>query len=325
MNGSLLQTFSPSGQGRIHWTSTARSALRAVLLHLRRTGALPDKNGELLVPRWVCTCCYNTIHKVCFPSIQDTPSLRGVFVYHQYGFPQKLDRIAQRCRERGLFLIENCVNSVFDGPSAHGMGEAGLATIFSFPKMFDTVLGGALVTRDPELEAFCEKYFQEDEAWVVRLAHAARWLHDSPLKIRSTKFHEIVYALSDYGRNALPSDVERMTSDVEGGAVARRKSNYQRLLREFSDAPLFQGLEPDVIPFAVPAFGPDEFLSRLAARLTAAGWDAGVYRFDVARDLFEPNFAPCVPLPVDPGMSESRINLMIDIVRAEWRSFDGQR
>ena len=121
------RAFDPSGRGTLYWTSTARSALRPVLLHLRRTGDLPDKNAEMLVPRWVCTSLHNTVRKVCSPTIHDTASLRGVLVYHQYGFPQRLDRIAQRCRDRGLFLIENNVNCVFNGQRPGGLGEAGLA------------------------------------------------------------------------------------------------------------------------------------------------------------------------------------------------------
>ncbi len=321
----LIRVFSPSGEGQIHWTSTARSALRPVLLHLRRTGALPDENSEVLVPRWVCTALYNATQKICFPSTQDTSSLRGVFVYHQYGFPQKLDRIAQRCRDRKLFLIENCVNTVFDGPSPQGMGETGLASVFSLPKMFNTVLGGALVARDPELAAFCAEYFRDDEPWISRLSRGARWLHDSPLQIRSTPFHETVYSISDYGRGARPADEALLRADIEGDAVGRRKANYLHLLREFSDVPFFKDLETDVVPFAAPLFGPEEFLGRLAPRLAFEGWDTGIYRFDVARDLFDPHFVSCVPLPVHQNLTTSRMDSLIYSVRQEWRSFNGQR
>lgn len=325
MTGEIEKVFSPAGDGKVYWTSTARSALRPVLLHLRRTGALPDKNAELLVPHWVCTCLYNTVHKVCYPTIQDTPALRGVLVYHQYGFPQKLDRILQRCRDRGMFAIENAVNCAFDGEGVAGMGSAGIATIFSLPKMFSTVLGGALAARDADLRAYCDQYFREDEDWVARLTWAARWLHDSPLKVRSTTFHEIVYALSDYGRGARASDLVLLEKDLASGALARRRENYGRLRKEFSDAPFFETLEEGVVPFAAPLFGPAEFLPRLAARLRADGWDAGVYRFDAARDLFEPNFVPCVPLPVGQDLGAARMDGLIESVRSEWRAFNGQR
>lgn len=318
------RAFDPSGRGNIFWTSTARAALRPILLHLRGTGALPDKNGELLAPRWACTTLYNTINKVCFPTSQDTPSLRGVLVYHQYGFPQRLDLIAQRCRDRGLFLIENSVNGVFSGASAHGAGDAGLAGIFSLPKMFRTVLGGALVSRDAALTAFCAGYFREDEPWIGRLCRATRRLNER-FPARTQVLQEMVYALSDYGRNAGPADVALLRADYAGGAVARRKENYARLRKEFADTPFFAGLEEDVIPYVAPLFGPPEFLAKLAAALARGGWESGVYRFDAARDLFAPNFVPCVPLPVHQGLTPADMDALVETIRSEWRSHDGKR
>ena len=321
--GAAERAFDPSGRGTIHWTSTARSALRPVLLHLRRTGALADKNAELLVPRWVCTSLHNTIHKVCFPTIHDSPSLRGVLVYHQYGFPQRLDRIAQRCRDRGLVLIENNVNCVFDGGWTGGMGETGLASVFSFPKMFRTVLGGALVVRDPELAAFCADYFRDDEPWIRRLSRLARRITGAFPGRASQRLEEMTYGITDYGRNAAPADVAGMREDFAAGGVAHRKENYARLLKEFSGTPFFTGLEPEAIPHVAPLFGPPEFLARLAAALAREDWESGVYHFDAARDLFEPNFIPCVPLPVHQGLGHDEMGRLIEIVRREWSAHNG--
>lgn len=319
------RAFDPSGLGIVYWTSTARSALRAILLHLRESGQLADESSEVLVPRWVCLAFYNTLQKVCFPTLQGSSALRGVVVYHQYGFPQRLDLIAQRCRDRGLFLIENCVNCAFDRPSPHGMGETGLASIFSLPKMYRTVLGGALVTRDPSLKAFCDPYFREDESWIGRLSRVARRINESPLRLCSPRFHEMIYALSDYGRRALPSDIVLLERDFVDDAIARRKANYARLRHEFSDTPFFTGLEPDVIPYAVPLFGPPEFLSRLATRLSERGWESGIYHFDAARNVFEPDFVPCVPLPIHQGLTRELTDTLIETICSEWRTYNGQR
>lgn len=304
--------FNPSGRGKVFWTSTARSALRAVLLHLRSTGALPDAHAEILVPRWACTSLYNSINKVCFPTIQDTPSLRGVLVYHQYGFPQRLDVIAQRCRDRGMFLLENSVNCVFDGPSVGGIGEFGTANIFSLPKMFRTNLGGALVARDPALEVFCAEYFRGEERWIGRLSGIAR-------RLTSTRLHEMAYALTDYGRNAHPGDLSTLRHEIASGAIMRRKENYLRLRREFSETPFFDGLEPEAIPYVVPLFGPRVFLDRLSAHLAERGWESGVYHFDAARDLFAPRFVPCVPLPTHHEVGPAWMDELIGIIRRLWR------
>ncbi len=321
----LQPAFDPRGHGKIFWTSTARSALRPILLHLRSTGALPDKNAELLVPHWACTSLYNAIHKVCFPTIQDSPSLRGVLVYHQYGFPQRLDLIAQRCRDRGLFMIENSVNCIFEGTASNDMGESGLASIFSLPKMFRTVLGGALVSRDSDLSAFCIDYFREDEPWVGFLSRAARRLWEFIPGRGSHCLQEMVYGISDYGRNAARGDIVLLGKDFAAGAIARRRENYARLCREFADTPFFSNLESNVVPYVVPLFGPDAFLARLAAALTRRGWESGIYRFDAARNVFEPDFVPCVPLPIHQGLEPEAVDALIETIWSEWRDHNGQR
>jgi hypothetical protein len=314
------RAFDPSGAGTVHWTATARSALRAILLHLRATGRLEGADSEVLSPRWVCLAFYKTVQGVGFPTLQDSPGLRGVVAYHQYGFPQRLDLIAQRCRDRGLFLIENCVNVAFDGPSPYGMGETGLASVFSLPKMFRTVLGGALSTRDAGLREFCAGYFKDDEPWIGSAARAARRLPvDSPV------FHELVYSLSAYGRRLPAADAALLKRDLAEGAVSRRRSNYARLRREFASEPFFEGLESDVIPYVVPLFGPPEFLARLSARLSERGWESGVYRFDAARDVFAPWFTPCVPLPIHQGLTDAELDALMETVRSEWRAHNGQR
>lgn len=317
--------FDPSGARRVFWTASARSALRAMLLHLRSAGSLPDKNAEVLVPRWACAGLYNTVHKVAFPTIADSSGVRGVLAYHQYGFPQRLDRIAQRCRDRGLFLIENNVNCVFDGVPIGGMGEAGMASMFSLPKMFSTSYGGALVTRDPGLIDFCKTYFQDDEAWIMAAARVSRRIANGSSCRAAARLHEMVYSAVDYCKNAAPDDLARLRADIASGCVARRRRNYALLRKEFSDTPFFEGLESDVVPFVAPLFGPADFLRKLAAALSRDGWESGVYHFDAARDLFEPRFVECVPLPVRHDLTGDETGRLIEVVRREWRAHDGQR
>lgn len=316
--------FDPGGSGRLYWTSTARSALRPILLHHRSTGRLPDKNGEVLVPRWACTSLYNTLQKVCFPTIQVTPALRGVLIYHQYGFPQRMTELAQRCRDLGLFMIENCVNCAFDGPASGGMGQHGTASIFSLPKMWRTTLGGALLSRDEALSAFCDGYFAQDEGWIGRASRAARVLNERLPGPRTALAQEMVYGMSDYGRRASAVDLAHLQEDYSTDGLGLRKSRYRRLLTEFSDTPFFKGLEEDVVPFAAPLFGPQDFLARLSHRLTGEGWESGIFRFDAARNIFAPRFEPCVPIPVHQAMTESDHTSLIETIRSEWRDYDGK-
>jgi dTDP-4-amino-4,6-dideoxygalactose transaminase len=74
-----------------------------------------------------------------------TGSTRVVHVTHYFGFGQRLDRLAEACRARGVFLVEDCAQALFSDPSGILMGRTGDAAVYSFVKSLAAPDGGALV------------------------------------------------------------------------------------------------------------------------------------------------------------------------------------
>jgi perosamine synthetase len=71
-----------------------------------------------------------------------------------------VERIAAYCRDRGIFLLEDCAHA--HGASWHGrrpgsFGDAGVYSLYA-TKTISTGEGGVLVTRHDELEDFARKY-----------------------------------------------------------------------------------------------------------------------------------------------------------------------
>ena len=151
------------------WVQTlcGRSALKTILLYLEKKGILEGGSAQILVPQWTCNSVHQTIQKVCFPSNRVTKGLRGVMIYHQYGFPQNMVAIDERCAEEGLFVIENAVNCVDSYWKKHSVvnQQRRIATIFSWSKLFPVVLGGALQSDNKHLIQFCRDH--KKEAWKV--------------------------------------------------------------------------------------------------------------------------------------------------------------
>jgi len=80
-----------------------------------------------------------------------TPKTVGVIFVHLYGSPAGIEEAAELCARRGLWLIEDCAESL--GASLHGKmtGTFGDAATFSFfgNKTISTGEGGAVALRDP--------------------------------------------------------------------------------------------------------------------------------------------------------------------------------
>lgn len=74
---------------------------------------------------------------------------RAVYVTHYFGWAQDLSTLRAWCRERGLFLIEDCALSLFSAGPQGPLGVAGDAAIFSLRKSLPVPDGGILTLREP--------------------------------------------------------------------------------------------------------------------------------------------------------------------------------
>jgi len=305
-------------------TLCARSALRAILLYLRDSGVLADKTAQILAPQWACTTLYQTFHKLCFPANRPNPDLRGVMIYHQYGFPQNMKAISERCQEDGLFVIENSVNCF----ESHWRDcddadqDLRIGSIFSFPKLFPVVLGGALQTDDAHL-----RQFARDLAPGEATSHFAKfWSYWARLlddKGRYTALgnplimsQAMAYAISDYSQ-VMPRPTRNiLTAPAVAAWLNQRCQNYARLYENLESTGAFDHLEPDIAPYVVPLKVPGGKAEGVAAALDDAGFRIGIYNFDTNRNVFEPRFERTVLVPVHAGLGDDDMDKIVAVVRS---------
>lgn len=132
--------------------------------------ALEVKPGEnVLVPSYHCTSVVEPIlqygaeakfYNIGFdlkPDLNEVeskidPRTRALLAIHYFGFPQPIVEIKTFCRERGLYLIEDCAH-VLNGRTAEGipLGVCGDISIFSWRKFLPLCDGGQLVINNPAL------------------------------------------------------------------------------------------------------------------------------------------------------------------------------
>jgi perosamine synthetase len=81
-----------------------------------------------------------------------TPDTVGVLLVHLYGLPAPAVEIAQLCRERGAWLIEDCAQALGARIGDRFVGSFGDAATFSFfgNKIISTGEGGMVFLSDPE-------------------------------------------------------------------------------------------------------------------------------------------------------------------------------
>ena len=110
------------------------------------------KAGQvILVPAYLCPAVIQPIKKrrlrLKFYQVQKDmsanlkdlaekicPETKAVLVIHYFGFPQPMSGINRICRERNLFLIEDCAHVLASKVDGRRLGSFGDAAVFSFKK-----------------------------------------------------------------------------------------------------------------------------------------------------------------------------------------------
>jgi len=311
------------GSGAVY-TGSGRAALRVILEHCCNKGIFRDRNDEILIPRWLCQSVIQTLQRFCQPTFTVTGNTKAVLAYHQYGFPQKMDIIAEFCSRKGLYLIEDCAHAFYSSFEGQRLGTFGNAAIFSFSKFFPSILGGGLVSGDKELLVYAKSRLADTR--YSNLTYLSRWFFelskDGLFKKISADFQEMVYAKTDAAFRIKNLSLRSVSHELENSALEKRKANYRFILDHFADRPeYFSYLEKeDISPYVVPLFAKSEVLIKIAGNLLKNGFYSGVYHFDVNKNVLEPLFKKCVWLPMHQGVARRSLEKVFTIIRKS----DGQ-
>lgn len=183
-------------------------------------------HGLTIVPYRVSRSAQIDVKDICSRVSRRT---RAVYVTHYFGFPQRLEEIVHFCRERGLFLVEDCALALFSRDGDGFVGRVGDVAVFSLRKTVPVPDGGAVVLNNPSLQMV--GVLEQPSLAPVLAAlipslgrSAERWSHIEWLGI------ERAYRSVKYGINRLYK--ERRPSSTQGefvkvGGVDRPSLSWQ--------------------------------------------------------------------------------------------------
>ena len=302
----------------VTYTFSGKSAISLLLRYYRSTGRLGSRAEQLMVPHWLGAWVYMCMHEYCFPTTAFNPLTRGIFVYHQWGFPQQMKTIASFCRENDLFCIEDCAHAFQSDYQGKRVGTFGDASVFSLAKFFPCVTGGAIYSRDAQLKDFLDRAFTAQDEQLSKSAFRKRAVFDTdPSSFEHRNELAGSYAVYDKIYDIRPYALAAVRSSMARNPMLKRLTNYQSLAREFSNFDFVETLPSDgIMPWIFPLFVEEPHRTRIAQSLLASGIEAGVYHFDVNRNMLNPDFRKCVAIPCHQGLSESELSSIMEITKS---------
>jgi dTDP-4-amino-4,6-dideoxygalactose transaminase/glycosyltransferase involved in cell wall biosynthesis len=272
-----------------------------------------------------------------------------VYVIHYFGFPQPLSEIKDLCRQKGLFLVEDCALSTFSCNGTTPLGSVGDIAVFTLRKTLPVPDGGAMVINNPDLAPDCWKRRDTSVLKISRgmLSLAKRYLlHVSS---RSNVLYSMLWGLVQKPATEIEHNVQMnttfpdMPSDFyyDGKLSNRGMSRISRRMLETFDAPeivekrranygkylellsgsegieiLYTDLPKGVCPLYFPVIVGNraEVCRQLnAASIEAIAWWAGYHRSLPWNDYPDACFLKdnLLVLPVHPQLNDKHIEFVV--------------
>ncbi len=139
-------------------------------------------NDEIILPAYTCvTVPFPILYQRAIPILADvgedynvsakavaekiTHRTRAVIMPHMFGYPAEVEQIRKVCDDNGLYLIEDCCQTVGATYKGRKVGLFGDISIFSFyaTKMFTSIQGGMLCTANEQWLATARDIREPDQ------------------------------------------------------------------------------------------------------------------------------------------------------------------
>lgn len=293
--------------------SSARSALLYGMRALELT-----REDEILIPRFMTHCVLSAISKTVLPVTEPSRRTKAVLVYHQYGYPQRMDCIEAVAKERGWRMINDCANTLLSRYHDRAILDWGDFAVVSVSKIYPCNLGGGIVARNTRVQEWLDDNYERlAELHKVYAERANEDLLKARQELDGVEERMSVDAIFGYlpevvsfptqALSHLPSTVRDVELDAN-----RRKQIMNIVHSSFPDrVPCVD--ECDVVPFAIPVSGDSSFLDRASSKIRESlGLEVPVLHFDYARNMLSPDYKEALVIGCH---SEWSKDLIVNICR----------
>jgi hypothetical protein len=316
--GNLEQILAQWFGAPVILTATGKSAME---LYFQAKGYHPYRT-KVHVPPYFARPLMGSLGRSIFPVLEASPD-DPVIHYHQYGFPQ-------RSRPPSHDVLEDIAHSFYASVNSGSRNWSGEVAVFSLQKLFPLAgQAGGMVVHDEDIYNDMRARL---EAKPLAPENIAAW-------VRSTLYSAYTYQASEpaYGEDSMHSFAYELVHDfphpdplslagcptslpgfMETGR--KRKQIVEIYFRYFHDNALLRSFwdrEEFFIPFAIPHFGTgDETALHKADRvLFDRGISSGIYRVDHNRNMYAPNYLPCLLLPSHQNIPTAKFEEICAIVK----------
>lgn len=277
---------------------------------------------EILVAPFMCQAVIGALSRTAFPSMNISDKTKAIMVFHQFGFPQKMDEIIKEAKRKDWIVVNDAANTIFSTFQGKPLIDYGDFTVLSFSKVYPCLLGGAFWTADRNLflkiQAQVASFQKSHEPYVLKAYDILRKYRDGLLG--ETQEAEIaaiygflptVVTFPKVSLQFLPATKEGIEKDND-----RRRTLLKIAAKYFSkQIPLCEGC--DVIATGVPIAVPRNLELISAGIKKVFNEEVPVLHFDYNRNMLKPDYRKALVIGFDASMTEEKMQRMCEYIQKE--------
>lgn len=320
--------FSKIGEEKISGYLRDYYQKNTCLLHSARAGLYAgltyynfSRNRDtILVPQYLSKCVLDVLSHHIFSVQAADDKTRAILVFHQWGFPQRMDKILPIAEKNKWLIIEDCAHAIGSRYGGKLTGTFGDFSLFSFPKIFSTYTGGMLASSNADLIAYVTAMKKKKEGIFFRrlrkesLELMRKYYADQ----KESPMLEVCYSAYPYLMHIDKESLKLFPSTQEyfDECLKKRKENFSYIKEQMKSFLYNSNLETasDVYPFAVPIFASDDMLEKIKRALALNNFLVEILHFDIERNMLNPNYQKCVALPCHQLIEKRRLEEMVEII-----------
>ena len=302
---------------KFNFTSSGKSSIKVIFDYLKDKKNINSKFDEAFVPKYMGTWVYSQLNQVICTSPILTDNTKIVYLYHQFGIPQKIDEIFGQIDNKKFVIIEDSAHSLGGKYKNYDLGTIGDYSLFSFSKFFNFSMLGGLYSTD-------ENFIKDSKTKISKSKNSIYYLlnilHFINFFCKKNSFSEeivmsLAYSLYNFSFKPSKNLVRLLKKKIENETNLR--INRLKLVRNElrSYGLLNYDLSEDLYAaWAIPIiFDNDEKIHEISRKLKDSNLEMKTMNFDVNRNLLKTNYKKS--LLIDISVEESILERQISVIK----------
>ena len=292
---------------------SGKSAINLIFSYLKEKNIIISKLDEVLVPKLMGNWVYSQLNQVTVPSPSFNKKIKMIYLYHQFGIPQRIDKIINQ--KKKFIIIEDCAHILYGHFKNKQIGHIGDYVLFSYSKFFNINALGGVSSKKISFLKYVDNRISKTNKYPYYLIQII-FLIKKIFK-KNEFFQEILnslaYSLYNYSFFPRTGSIKKIQNIYKKEIKLRiqRLQQTRKYLRSLGVID-YDKSSDKYAPYAIPIILNKNNLKKLILNYKKYNIDPQIVKFDINRNLFNPKYKDSILLDI--SKDENFFLLQIELI-----------